>query len=429
MQQVNMTPVNYNPNITLPQQPQQQQAVKIIQQSDNNQNLQGADALANYNKPLVQQAQTAQSPLRTLHPTAPSKITKEMLSSMPGEKIYDSNGDLHSFVQKTPETTVTYKIQENIINSITTIDNKTGLRLKEEIIFPETLSDEDGKPSKNLKPTYVLIDEFYPNSDKCMRSTYYDKDGTLKNVSENEYAAPDYRKCSAYNKGEYTIQEYSKQGNFFNKTTYKDGQIKEVETADYEHKNWQVTTYENGAPKETKSHTKKTIIQDAEAMKILGDSSLKPSAPFVINYDPMQLQGERKYYSNGALEKIDAEANGAEFSYRYSPEGKLTSVEENQPANDYTKTVIYLDKAYSIDEDLPGGKMHKSTTYAQDGSYYVAIRDEEKNLLRSVDYDEKGRMRTYLEDKLDSTCSRNPSLIVEFDEQGNIINLEKGEKA
>lgn len=419
MQKVGMNPIVINNNLQKPQV-QPQPPVKTEQPVENTQNLQGANALANYNKPMVQQSQPAQPSLRTLHPTAPTKITKQMLASMPGERIYDSNGNLHSLVQKTPQTTITYKMTDDFVSSIKTIDNATGLLQKEEMVFYEM---KDGKTSPKGE---VLIDEYYPNSDKCMRSTYYDKEGNLKRVSENEYSAPDYRKCTSCHDGNYIVQESSKQGNYFNRTTYgADGQIKEVETADYDRHNWQLTTYENGVPKETKNHTK-TLIQDAEAMNFKNDESLKPTAPFVMNYDPKQLPGERRYYSNGKEQSITVNSGNAEFNYYFDPDGKLTSVGEVQRDKDFSKDVMFTDNSYSIVEYMPGGKITKETTYGNDGSFYITHKDKDTNVIKSADYDEKGRIRYYREETYDNFKN---IIGVEYDELGNVISIDKGEPA
>ena len=140
-------------------------------------NMQGLNAYGIYNTPMIQ-------PSLNLTPALPTIMLPEGLPALKGERVLNSDGKLHSIIERTPEyTNITEMTPSNdkVISKITARDNATGFIIREQ----SNLIKPDGTIGG------ISINEYYPKSDKLKRYTVYDG-GKPDFVVEYEYVLPLY---------------------------------------------------------------------------------------------------------------------------------------------------------------------------------------------------------------------------------------------
>jgi len=371
---------------------------------ENQQNLNGADALASYNKAAISKPE-----LKKLEPSLPTVLQPEAIKIIEGERITTSSGTLHSIVKKTPETTTTYTMDvsapNDAIRQIETIDNKTGYPIRIQTNFNEITE------GKLPKTPHIEIKEFYPNSDKPKKLTVYE-DGKPDMVEESVYGDNGYKKHQInYSDGVVYVMEEFPDKSQSKLTRYnKEGQIIEVETKDEKNHSSEIVKYENGKPAGTTTKTKK-VIENTTGKNPLEDADLKPSEKYNLVNDPKAVEGKKSFYSNGALERIETE----NIVYVFEPDGKLSTVEDASNPDD-KKIIAYHDDYYTVQTTDKNG-VTKSTDFNKDGTTIVVYEDEKNNLRKSATYSDNGKMETYFERE-----AEDKTLFMQFDEDGNLIS-------
>ena len=114
------------------------------------------------------------------------------------------------------------------------------------------------------------------------------------------------------------------------------------------------------------------IQKNTETYTHLGKPTLHPK--FELNYDPKNLNGEKKYYSNGAIEENIVDENGKKVVYRFGTNGELESIEKGNLTIRYFNDRHNGTSGYSISEDF-GNNKSKTSIYLNNGSTSCLIDD------------------------------------------------------
>lgn len=354
---------------------------------DNSVSFKGAEALANYNKPNVM---AFDKTILNVEPILPTIIKPDEIGSIEGEKIYGSNGKLNSIINRVGDTTTIYKASsdnENLIESITTIDKKTG-----NVIKKQKNELEDGK-------LWMGVTMFDPKTGKELGHTAYNENG------EPDFASKTITKENGltqnveydFRNGHYHVSESSADNKFYR--SYEFNKNKELISI-FEDKNGQsnsrIELY-NGAVLSAE-HTKTEVLPNNMGREVLNDEDVKPADMSVY---PNSIEGEKTFYSNGSLESVTA----GDLVYNYSPEGDITSIKDGN------KTVEVNDRFTIITENLEDGAV-KTTKHFEDGNTWVDYekddfqkhfvlnndlpsyyREEQGDrIIKSFSYDDKGML-------------------------------------
>lgn len=335
----------------------------------------GAEALANYNKPNVMAFDKS---ILEVEPLLPTIIKPDEIGSIEGEKIYGSNGKLHSIINRVGDKVVVYKASadnDNMIESIVTTDKKTG-----NVIRIQNTEFEDGKQ-------WTGVSEFDPVTGKQTGYTSYNENGepdwASKTITRPNGSTQDIN--YDFSNGHYRVSEDSANGRFYR--SYEFNKNKELINI-FEEKNGQTRTnidFYNGAVISSE-HTRTEVLPNNMGREVLNDEDVKPAN---ISAYPDSIEGEKTFYSNGSLESVTA----GDLVYNYSPEGDVTSIKDGN------KTIEFNGDVTIITENLGDGAI-KETRSHNDGFVNVDYEKDDykkhlsmKNGTPSYYYEEKGDRR------------------------------------
>ncbi len=355
-----------------------QSETETVTVPDNIVSFKGAEALANYNKPNVM---TFDKSVLDVEPILPTVIQPDAIGSIEGEKIYGSNGKLNSIVNRVGNTTVIYHAStefDNMIDSITTIDKKTGNVIKE-----QRNEIEDGKY------TNMSVNEYDPATGNGFRQTTY-KDGKPSYASKSITNERGLKQEIEYNfeNGHYSVYESTK-GEHFGRD-YEFNKNKELISV-YEHKNFRgaetesIVNFYNGAVISSRQ-TKSEVLPNNMGREILSDTDITPADTSVY---PESIEGEKTFYSNGSLESVTA----GDLIYNYSPEGNITYIKDGN------KTMEVKNKCTTIVENFEDGAVKTTKSY-EDG--FVTVDYEKDNYKKYLSLD-NGNPTYYREENDDRT--------------------------
>lgn len=408
---VNTFPVSYN--TAIPNNVSQMQSQTIQQPPVQNPNMSGLDALAAYNQPT----QKMSAP-KHIEPALPTVLQPEAIKAIKGERIYTSTGTLDSIVSKGDNTKTVYKMdaaaQNDAIRKIEYYDNSTG---KLKFVQENFNLIEQGKMPQ-IKET--SIKEFDQNTGKIKKETIY-CNGKLDGVKEFEYS-PDggFEKIyGVYPDGKSDVTEICYKTNSSRLTAFdKKGNVDYVTVKDSNKGTVQSTQYKNGVPVKI-SQTKNTVIPNSINKNPMTDPELVPTNPINLGYEPKDVQGDKSYYSNGALESITTMTDNGVVMHKFNPDGTLSGI-MNQSGKD-EKTIIFNrtsegQKYYSVEEKLDDD-VYKTTIFNQDGSKEVCVMDNKNKSEKNAVYSKDGNLEKYFE------YSKDDKMMMEFDKQGNVINI------
>ena len=364
---VQATQQAYTTETIYPPQPQQQTSPDV--------QMSGMDAMAAYNQANISKP-TEQ---KKMEPLVPVIIAPESIKDIKGEKIYNSQGTLNSIVDKQDKETVVYKMDisnpEKAVSEIKYYNNQTGKLTKIQKNF--NFAGSESNP-KNVETNIVEL-----NSDgKVQKASHYYQ-GKLESTEEFEYGPDGFKKIyTAVPKGHSSILEICEVTDSTRLTCFnKEGQI-----------------------------------ENTTGINPLADPELTPAQPFVLGYDPKGIQGEKSYYSNGALEKIETQTRDGKVTHLFNPDGSLGVInKENGSTIFFYNENINGTKSYVIEDKLPNGGT-KTTEYDDDGSKSIRVKngESEKELI----YNKNGAMvygesnkgkHTYME------FNKNGELVKSFD--------------
>lgn len=386
------------------QQPQQNGQIS------NNSNLNGMNALASYNAPSI-----SRPVAKNVQPLLPTILQPEAIKTIQGEKIYNSMGELDSIIKKTNDGTVVYKMEvqapNDAINKIETYDAQGRLvQVQENLNIIE----------KGKLPRIPLIQlvKYSPETGKILNETAY-QDGKPFMVIEKEYEPNGTVKEYIVNLKEKTssIVETNEAQNMGRKIDFdKNGNITSIVTKDENQHSKEKLQFINGVVASRSVETK-SPVPNLTNKNPMADKDLVPAQAYVLGYDPKQVQGEKVYFSNGALEAISTMTeSGGIVVHRFDLNGNLAAILD-QTDLDKPKTITFNQDNQSISERLADGS-EKLTVISKDGSKDVTVMNYKTDFEKHVAYTKEGLPKIYYE----RSDGKN-EMLMEFDKQGNIIKL------
>ena len=335
-----------------------------------NNNISGLGALGTYNKAYTEKLNIAVSPLLL----SPNVNPKEAI----GEKIYSSDGKLHSIVRNTDKTKIIYQFnsdETNSLDSIAVTDAKTGKIIKEQIGYDTVL-------------------EYHPITSKIVKESHYE-DGKPHCVTAIKYEPHKEIETSYF----YDTKDYM--------VTETNTRTKDVVTSSYD-KNKQLTyihsskekgdkeeyvtlDFYNGSLISARSETTVTMpnTMGRDAMKL---ENLTPHEKFNLKeVDLKSYKGDKTYYSNGVIETntmdfSDIGENGF-MTCHFAPNGKLEKI-----TSDNGTTILFKSNGTQIIKENLDANTVKKTTYVKDSIFVEVTSDDE---CRMIDYDAKGNITRY----------------------------------
>ncbi len=344
--------------------------------------LVGQDILANYAKAFINR--------KELKPVQLLKVPKD-INQIFGEKIYRSDGSLHSIISKDKkQETIYYINSNNTIPKIRVLDNSGNLILKQDNIYKdETYSTYCGynitSYDKNGKST----------------STSYNEDGTIDTITQEICDNENESICltNAYENNKLVNQKDTywdkKNGYTYNKHTNLNINQEPNEIIDevIEHKTQSSAAIQTRFANNKQFYVKQSeninnYIENDIGKEALNDIDLKPAEKFAPSFNPKTCDGEKTYFSNGAIESNSFEYNGEKIVCYFEPDGNLTYVETPTKKIEIDSYNEIGNVEQQIKETFSDGSV-KTTTYDdQMDSYSVVYEDE--NETKSIQiYDGK----------------------------------------
>ena len=336
-------------------------------------NLTGVEALAVYNAPLLKNPEKLD-----VEPLEPVIIMPEDFDSIEGEKIYTSESKLHSVIKEDENTKTVYipdEENEKMFSMIMTTDKKTGNLIREQKNFVK-----DGKYEE------IYINEYSPETGKEIADTCY-LDGEVKRASKTIYKPNKEAVIVSkdFNDNDYTISKHSENHNNYIYVTFDKNKqlkvVKEFKNNGLKRTDFYADFYNGGMISISK--TEETTIPNNYGADKLNNPDLVPSESYKLDFDAKGLDGEKTYYSNGAIETNSFERNGEKVKAYFVPDGNLEKLE----LADY-----------------------------DDGSKDVRIENGKE--FKEADFNKTGKPESYKEGTIDENGEDNNTLSLYFNKMG-----------
>lgn len=311
-----------------------------------NVSFKGTEALAAYNYNLLNKNNDFDIPL--VKPI----IVPDNIEEIKGERIYNSSGNLVEIVNEDENFRYIYEPgNEYTKYSISVFDKETNKLVK---------TQNEWKYDNNHKPEIYVREYIDSHTEYC---TEYDKE-TLEPT-------------------------------WCNKTTNTDNEEKNI-SYNFGRKKYCVTVHDKikNITKSLDYDKDKFLIEESiskqynEHLRNMEKPQLHPK--FDLNFDTKQLDGDKKYYSNGVIEKIIVYENGQKVTYGFNTKGKLNNIEKNNLTIYYSED----DNEQIIEENLGDGKLKKSI-YNSNGTTSCHI--ENNGHEQSYYFDKNGNLVDYYE--------------------------------
>ena len=376
-------------------------------QTVTNPNLGGLEAIASYNQPV-------KTVKKEIQPSLPTIMQPEAVHAIQGEKVTNAEGKLDSIVSKNDKTTTVYVMDSqapnDAIQKILYFDNATGnlTRVQE--------NTNEIKQGQMPVVKEILIREFDANGD-IQKMTKYDENN--KYVVHQHEKMPDGTKkdFGIFPDGSSNVAELDAQGNYVKVTSFSDkGEIAEVVNFKDDRES-QIITYKNGIP--AKVINKEKGVYNPELAKIPAqDKDIVPAQPYILGYEPKNVQGDKKFYSNGVVQEISTTTANGKVVHKFDSLGELQSitVDENGKKKEITYDYFGGNKGYRITEEL--GDVKKETTFHPKG-HNVLLTNKTTGEERHAEYTNDGKLLWYGKYN-DQT---NERFGIGFDKDGNITEM------
>lgn len=390
-------------------------------------NLNGSEALANYNKTMVKEELNLPTPDVNIEKfiiketIKPIKLTGKEVETLQGEKIYDKEGKLEAIIVKGDKTSKEYEINQenNKVSAIAERDNATGNIVRADYFGIEY--------NKNTSSFTKIFD---PDTNKMIKEAYFDE-GTLRSINIIDNKENRSIENSFENDGSlYSIKVTDLNTGISNRYSLDNNkQIKYIEIYDENYNTLRNYSYKNGKVEEITEHKYKPI---KNIYGITPDNiSLKP-ADFIEKPKVESLNGEKKYRSNGKLESVTVQNGDLKKEYLISYDGKnvyqINEFEKGQKIKSYN-----FEKNGSLNiQEYKDNKIHKTTFYNENKKLESIFElNEKSDITKMLDYSADGSyIRRYSEEN-------NPeygSISLKFNKNKELIgvdiqNIEKNTKS
>ena len=298
------------------------------------------------------------------------------------------------------------------IRTIETYDNKTGKLVAVQKNYNKI---EAGKNPVIFETDIVEYDE----NGKEKKATYY-FDGKFANVVETQYGPDGFvKRYIVRDDGSSAIFEDCKVTKSSRFIDYdKNGQVKELEITDRKNNTVKVEKYINGKLASVENK-KQEPIPNTTGKNPQADAQIVPTQPYILGYDPKQVQGEKQLYSNGTVERITTQTATGKITYTFDVNGTLTGIEDAQDPNN-VKYIVYHDygKCYSVEEKL-GENVLKTTNFVDDGTIEVSVYNEATKQEKIALYRDGGSLASYIEHN-----SPEDQILMTFNDNGELISTK-----
>ena len=368
----------------------------------------GLDVSAAYNIGLIyaknKTIKQDESPLKPI-------LDSEDMNNIKGERIYNNDGTLRHVVIRDEDTIEYYtpdKDDNSKIEKIEIIDKKTGKLIKEQTTYKE--NDEKGNEYKRQRilersadnPNNLREAE-YINGELTYTTNATEQNGKVAEISYN------------YTTKTYTVNDYNADNedalNLY-ATLDENKQIQSYEEFGDNIKDDYIITYYQGTP--ISYHTSTHHVLPSEAGKDkLNNPDIKPAEREEKPNYLRRLEGEKNYYSNGALESNTVDYHGQKIKVSFNDDGTLIKVSTDD------KEVEFNGENQIITEKFDKNA-EKITKFNADAVTSVTFKDNDAKLYKSVYYTKDNKAYHYEEGVLDDNGNIDSKLSMWFDKSGNL---------
>ena len=374
-------------------------------------NINGANALASYNMPMVSKPAS-----KNIQPLLPTVLLPEAIKAIKGERIYSSTGELDSIISKSENGTIVYKMDiqapNDAISKIEAFDNEGRLIRRQENL---NIIRQGQLP----KISMIEILKFSPETGKEISGTLYNN-GKPYSAWEKEYEPNGTVKEYAVNFKDNvsSVIETNTNQNISRKFDFdKNGNVRSILTKDAVKNSKETLKFKNGVLQGRSVETK-TPIPNTTGKNPVSDPELVPAQPYLLGYDPKQIQGNKTYYSNGMLEAITTlTTDGGMVIHRFDINGNLNAIMDQKDINN-PKIITFNPDSYIISERL-SKDVEKLTVFNKDNSKEVSVVNHKNKSEKMIKYSKDGIPESYVD--IDAVTGNK--MLMDFDKQGNLISV------
>lgn len=357
--------------------------------AENLEEFNSADLVSSYNK-----AELLLGKKFEVEPLLPTIFHPNYTNAIKGERIYTSDGKLYSIVDENETTKTVYIPNEEdtrFFDSIITTDKESG-----NVIRKQINTVEDGKYLEMYIAQYspqtgnILAHSTYNNGELNETSKYIYKDNGAQEVITYVPSRKMYY-CDKASADGNTLENLSVSSNLKFGTIDLSRRIKGKEIS------YNANFYNGGLI--SFSETKQVVMPNLIGREPLADKDLQPAEKLDLEgLSPDIKEGEKTYYSNGAVESIIFPFG----TIHYTPEGKINKLVSDK------REVEVLDNGNQIIKENLGDNESRTTSYFQDDSVEIRYQNEESYKILSLNKN-KSPM-SYEEGMIDTEKHDNNSL-------------------
>ena len=379
--------INFNSiNHTLPFKSTEKSSVVSKPVEFQNKNLNGLEALGNYNSTLAIQTTDFDIPI-----LKPVEIPRD-INNIKGERIYSSDGKLVQIVDEDANFKKVYLLGEHGIRYSVTDKN-----INKDVFSQIHWYDNNE----------IMLESYNPQNG-YKYSTFYENNELLNYYKLKEFSNGSSITVNYDNREQlYDYEVFDTQTSCITMKRYnKEKQLIDKCIKKYdETTNSKLQTNYIGTEAVSEEYTQTNSIKNNIAEKILNDNDLKPIPKIEYPTDLNKIQGKKTYYSDGTVESVVTPDN---VKYTYDLGKNLMTIK-----NKNKKIHHYLDNNwYSIEEKINDNEC-KTTIYHPNGDISVSCQknDNEKRIILT-----NGKISHY-EETIDGECEK----IIVFDKNGNAM--------
>lgn len=378
--------INFNSiNYTLPFKSAEKNSVISKPVELQNKNLNGLEALGNYNSTLAMQTPDFDIPI-----LEPVEIPRD-INNIKGKRIYSSDGKLVQIVDEDGDFKKVYLPMEH------------GIRY---YIIDKNINEQVCSQIHWYDNNEIMIEHYNPQNGYSYATTY----------ENNELI--NYYKEKKFNNGSSITVNYDNREQLYNYEVY-DAKTSSIIMKRYnaekqlidkcvkkydETSNSKYQTNYIGTEPVSEEYTQINSIKNNIAEKILSDKDLKPIPKIEYPTDLNKIQGKKTYYSDGTIESVVTPDN---IKYTYDLGKNLVIINDENIEVHYNPD----DNRYTIEEKFNDNES-KTTVYHPNGDIFISYHknDNDKEIWLS-----NGKISHYNE-YIDGRKK-----FIMFDEEGNAI--------
>ncbi len=381
-------------------------------------NLSGNEALANYNKPIIKNDNTAFKPLESIDNLIitdipnPLTLKENDIETLSGEKILNSEGKLEAIVVKGEKTTKEYNIntENKNITSVVERDNTTGMPVRKDFFG-----------YKFNKFTSAVTQEFVPGTNKLAKETVFNE-GILSSTRMYDDEKDKIIGNRFADNGKLKEVEFTdkKTGITESYSLNDKNEIQYVDLYDRNFNTLKSIDYENGKIKKITNYNYKPI---KNLYGITPDNIDVKPAEFVEIPDAASLDGEKKLRSDNSIESITVKNGDNKTTYIMSLDGKNIREINEFNKEQQTKSVYFDETDGCTIREFKDGKPYQTTYYNSDKKLNGVIKlsqGDENKPSKSIDYSSDG---SYIRRYTEENHPEYGRLTLEFDKDKNLVSV------